>query len=112
MSQKRKRSPGPQQEPEEQTNVFRSAAIDDRSSKFIGLYSPSLKPKEVQGLQEIASASHKILAWRRESNQQSITGGTKYVTDSDDDGEKYGGKRIAKVLENMQVKGACVVARW
>jgi putative IMPACT (imprinted ancient) family translation regulator len=92
--------------------TFRSAAIEDRSSSFIGLFSPSLKQKEIQQLEEIASASHKIIAWRRESNQQSITGGIKYTTGFDDDGEKYGGKKIAKVLENMHVVGSCVVARW
>jgi putative IMPACT (imprinted ancient) family translation regulator len=109
MSQKRKRS----QEPEQDTpNVYRSAPIEDRSSKFIGYFSPSLKPKELQKLGEIESASHKILASRRESNQQAITGGTKYTTDHDDDGEKYAGKTVAKMLNNMQVVGACVVARW
>jgi putative IMPACT (imprinted ancient) family translation regulator len=109
MSQKRKRS----QEPEQDTpSVYRSAPIEDRSSKFIGYFSPSLKPKELQNLDEIKSASHKILASRRESNQQSITGGTKYTTDHDDDGEKYAGKTVTKVLNNMQIVGACVVARW
>jgi hypothetical protein len=109
MSQKRKRS----QESEQDTpNVYRSAPIEDRSSRFTGYFSPSLKPKELQNLDEIKSASHKILASRRESNQQSITGGTKYTTDHDDDGEKYAGKTVAKLLNNMQVVGACVVARW
>jgi putative IMPACT (imprinted ancient) family translation regulator len=113
MSQKRKRSPErPIEGDIEQTSIFRSAPIEDRSSTFIGLYSPSLKPKDLQKLEEIAPASHKILAWRRESNQQSIKGGVKYTTDHDDDGEKYGGKKVAKVLENMNVTGACVVARW
>ena len=112
MSQKRKRSPERTPEDDAKQTIFRSAPIEDRSSTFIGLFSPSLKPKDLQKLDEIASASHKILAWRRESNQQSITGGVKYITDFDDDGEKYGGKKIAKVLENMQVVGACVVARW
>ena len=113
MSQKRKRSQVLPSDGEPYgDSVFRSAPIEDRSSTFIGLYSPSVKPKDLQKLEEIASASHKILAWRRESNQQAITGGVKYTMDSDDDGEKYGGKKIAKVLDKMQVAGACVVARW
>ena len=117
MSQKRKRGveDAPEGGPDGETDsvpISRSAAIEDRSSTFMGLFSPSLKPKEIQQLEEIASASHKILAWRRESNQQSITGGVKYTTDFDDDGEKYAGKKIAKVLDNMQVAGSCVVARW
>lgn len=108
MSQKRKRS----EEPPDHNNVFRSATIEDRSSTFIGIFSPTLKPKELQSLDEIKSASHKVLAWRRESNQQSITGGTKYTIDHDDDGEKYAGKKVEKVLDGMQVIGSCVVARW
>ena len=113
MSQKRKRSPGASEDGDtQQPSVFRSEPIEDRSSTFVGLFSPSLKPKELQVLKEIASASHKMFAWRRESNQQSITGGMKYTTDHDDDGEKYGGKQIAQVLNRMNVKGVCVVARW
>ncbi|KAK5174501.1 uncharacterized protein LTR77_001581 [Saxophila tyrrhenica] len=108
MSQKRKRS----EEPADSAPIFRSAPIDDRSSTFVGFFSPTSKPKELQSLDEIKSASHKILAWRRESNQQSITGGMKYTTDHDDDGEKYAGKKVEKVLDGMQVMGACVVARW
>ena len=111
MSQKRKREAD---EPSDDTiSIFRSSEpIEDRDSTFIGLFSPDLKPKELQNLPEIKSASHKILAWRKESNQQSITGTTKYSTDSDDDGEKYAGKKVEKVLISMQVTGACVVARW
>lgn len=115
MSQKRKRVADHVQDDGvevKEAAIFRSAPIEDRSSTFIGLYSPSLKPKELQKLEEIASASHKILAWRRESNQQSITGDVRYTTYFDDDGEKFGGKKIAKVLDNRQVAGSCVVARW
>lgn len=109
-SQKRKRSTDVPSEPSE--NIYRSGPIEDRSSTFIAYYSPTLKPKELQKHAEIADASHKILAWRRQSNQQAITGGTKYIADHDDDGEKYAGKRVEKVLEHMNVTGACVVARW
>lgn len=108
MSQKRKRS----DEPADSLSIFRSKQIEDRSSAFIGLFSPTAKPKELQSLPEIKDASHKILAWRRTSNQQSIKGGLKYVTGSDDDGEKYAGKRVEKVLEELKVEGSCVVARW
>lgn len=109
MSQKRKRTEEP---PDKTSNIFRSERIEDRSSTFIALFSPTLKPKELQNLAEIKDASHKILAWRRVSNQQSITGGTKYTTGHDDDGEKYAGKRVEKILSDLQVEGACVVARW
>ena len=113
MSQKRKRSPERHSSAnDDSTSIFRSSPIEDRISIFVGYFSPSLKPKQLQSLEEIASASHKMLAWRRASNQQSISGGTKYVSDHDDDGEKYGGKRVEKSLQSMQVVGVCVVARW
>jgi putative IMPACT (imprinted ancient) family translation regulator len=93
-------------------DISRSAAIYDRESKFYALYSPSLKPKQLQSLDEIQSAAHRVVGWRRESNQQSITKETQYVVGSDDDGEKYAGKKIEKVLEAAKVSGTCVVARW
>ncbi|SMR42705.1 unnamed protein product [Zymoseptoria tritici ST99CH_1E4] len=93
-------------------DISRSAAIYDRESKFYALYSPSLKPKRLQSIDEIQSAQHKVVGWRRESNQQSITKETQYICGSDDDGEKYAGKKIEKVLESMKVSGTCVVARW
>lgn len=93
-------------------DIFRSAPIDDRSSTFIALFSPNLKPKDLQARPEIASASHKILGWRRESNQQSINKTTRYVTGADEDGERFSGKHVIKALETAQVTGAVVVARW
>lgn len=92
--------------------ISRSAAIYDRESKFYAIFSPILKPKDLQALEEIESASHKIVGFRRESNQQSISKAKLYVTGSDDDGEKYAGKKIEKALEATGVTGACVVARW
>ncbi|EMC93168.1 hypothetical protein BAUCODRAFT_125053 [Baudoinia panamericana UAMH 10762] len=69
--------------------------------------------KQLQSIVEIKSASHKILAWRKESSQRSLTGSVpQYDVGHDDDGEKYAGKKVEKVLEQMQVVGACVVARW
>lgn len=112
MSQKRKRTENSSEKTEHLTTIFRSSTIEDRSSTFIALFSPTLKPKELQNLAEINDASHKILAFRRVSNQQAITGGMKYVTGHDDDGEKYAGKRVEKVLEDLKVEGSCVVARW
>lgn len=111
MSQKRKLSEVlavPSIEP----IIYRSSPIEDRDSTFIGLYSPDLGPKELQKLPELKSASHCMLAWRRESNQQSLTSNKQYVTGHDDDGEKYGGKKVENVLVNLKATGACVVARW
>ncbi|KAF7191222.1 IMPACT family member C14C8.09c [Pseudocercospora fuligena] len=110
MSLKRKHS---NDEPDaEEGDLFQSEPIEDRKSTFVAYFSPSLKPKDLQNLPVIANADHKILAWRKESNQQSITKAKQYVTGSDDDGEKYAGKKVEKVLEALQAEGACVVARW
>ncbi|CAK3891983.1 ribosomal S5 domain 2 [Lecanosticta acicola] len=100
------------EDPDATAEIFRSEPLEDRQSAFVGLFSPSLKPKELQKLAEIESASHKILGWRRQSNQQSITKATQYVTGSDDDGEKYAGRKVERVLESSNVVGSCVVARW
>lgn len=112
MAQKRKHSSDLSNKPSIEPSIYRSSPIQDRDSTFIGLYSPDLSPKELQKLAEVKSASHCMLAWRRESNQQSLTSTKQYVTGHDDDGEKYGGRKIEQVLNNMKVVGACVVARW
>lgn len=54
-----------------------------------------------------------MLAWRVPSSQRSITPNTRlYESGHDDDGEKYGGARLQKLLESMDARGAVVVARW
>lgn len=93
-------------------DIFQSEPIEDRKSTFVAYFSPTLKPKELQSIPVIANADHRVLGWRRESNQQSITKAKQYVTGSDDDGEKYAGKKVEKVLEALEIEGACVVARW
>ncbi|EME48654.1 hypothetical protein DOTSEDRAFT_67630 [Dothistroma septosporum NZE10] len=111
MSLKRKQS---QDEDQSSPTVFRSAPLEDRQSTFIGYFFPAAaeKPKELQKLSDFESASHKVIGWRKQSDQPSITKGKQYVLGSDDDGEKYAGKKVEKVLEAMQVTGSCVVARW
>jgi len=111
MSQKRKRTPEPP--PDASGELYISEAIEDRTSKFIGYFSPTLHPKDLQQHATFKSASHKILAWRKEGKQRSLTGSVaQYDTGHDDDGEKFGGKTVEKVLVSMKVTGACVVARW
>ncbi|KAL9091438.1 MAG: hypothetical protein Q9165_004824 [Trypethelium subeluteriae] len=116
MSLKRKRTPSPPPIVAELPDVFQSDSIYDRSSTFVAHFSSTIKPKDLQNSKEFESASHRILGWRRTSNQRSLTGAAGsqqlYITGSDDDGEKYGGKRLEKVLEAEQVEGAVVVARW
>ncbi|QIW98218.1 hypothetical protein AMS68_003736 [Peltaster fructicola] len=115
MSTKRKRSASPvsgDTQSNADVTVFCSDEIFDRQSTFRGFFSPSIPPKDLQKLAEFDSADHKILGWRRESNQQSLTAAKKYVTGNDDDGEKYGGKKVEQCLTNANITGACVVARW
>jgi len=96
------------------THVFISEPIEDRTSTFVGYFSPTLNPKTLQKRDEIKSASHRMLAWRTRSSSQRtiIPGQRKLETGFDDDGEQYGGKKVLSVLESMQVEGSLVVARW
>ena len=108
MSQKRPRSVSP----ESAATIFRSSPIEDRSSKFIAFYSPTLAAKELQAHPEFKNASHRIAAWRKPSSQRALSAERLLDTGHDDDGEKYGGKALEKVLIETVVEGAVVVARW
>lgn len=108
MSRKRARSSSPFLLPD----TFRSDSIEDRSSVFVAIYSPTLSPKALQALPEFKSASHRISAWRKPSSQRSLSSETLFEMGHDDDGEKYGGTALEKVLISMDVQGAVVVARW
>ena len=46
------------------------------------------------------------------SNQRALNSHRLFDTGHDDDGEKYGGKTLEKVLSSADVEGAVVVARW
>ena len=108
MSQKRVRSVSP----ESPSLIFRSSPIDDRSSTFVAFYSPTLAAKELQAHAEFKSASHRVAAWRKPSSQRALTAQCLLETGHDDDGEKYGGKALEKVLIETEIEGAVVVARW
>ena len=108
MSQKRKRTGTPVAD----SAIFRSSPIIDRSSRFIAIYSPSLSAKELQALDEIKTATHKIAAWRKPSSQQALNSQLLIEAGHDDDGEKYGGKTLEKVMISTNAQGAVVVARW
>ncbi|KAK4560707.1 hypothetical protein LTR86_005285 [Recurvomyces mirabilis] len=112
MSQKRKRTA--ENELAVSTGeVHRSEPIEDRQSTFIGFFSPDIPARDLQRIAEVKSASHKILAWRKEGTQRSLTGSiAQYDVGNDDDGEKNGGKAVQRVLDQMKVVGSCVVARW
>ena len=107
MSQKRARSQSPVT-----LKAYISSPVNDRSSRFIAAYSPQLSAKELQDLPDSASATHRISAWRRPSAQRSLISQPLLQVGHNDDGEKYGGKTLEKVLADMNVEGSIVVARW
>lgn len=100
--------------------IFESSSIEDRASTFVAAFSPTIAPKTLQAHHPYKKASHRILAWRSPSKQQSLSSVTGsnvvakviYDTGSDDDGEKYAGKRLERLLMEMNIAGAVVVARW
>ena len=108
MSRKRGHSASPPQD----DCIFRSSPITDRSSKFVGFFSPSLSSKKLQSLSEVASASHRTAAWRTVSSQRALSSQRLFDVGHDDDGEKYGGKTLEKILSSTDVEGSVVVARW
>lgn len=99
-------------------DVYISEAIHDRKSTFIGYFSTSRTARALQALPELKSASHRVAAWRTPSKQTTLKSSTSlsnrraYQTGRDDDGEQWAGKRLEKVLEEMNVEGSIVVARW
>jgi putative IMPACT (imprinted ancient) family translation regulator len=110
MSRKRPRSesPGGDGPPV----VFISNPIEDRGSTHIGLYSPSITAKQLQTRPDVKEASHRIAAWRTPGKQRSLSGKPIYDLGHDDDGEQYAGKKLEKLLADLNVEGAVVVARW
>lgn len=112
MPPKRTASPS---EPSGGPRTYISNAIHDRNSTFIAYFLPECaSPKTLQSRDDTKSASHRILAWRQPSSQRTIFPSSKpvYKIGHDDDGEQWAGKRIEKVLEDLDVQGAVMVARW
>lgn len=110
---------------EGEEDISTSNPIHDRSSTFTALFSPSLPPRDLQSHPSISSASHKILAWRlpstspessssaKKPRQTTLTpGGGALKTGKDDDGEQYAAKHVLRVLEEADIQGSLVVARW
>jgi putative IMPACT (imprinted ancient) family translation regulator len=94
-------------------DIWVSETIEDRSSTFRAFFSPTMPAKDLQKLDQIKDASHRILAWRSPSSQRTLVGDVRTLeTGTDDDGERYGGRHVLKVIEEMRVEGAIVVARW
>lgn len=114
MSNKRPHSLSPSPAAASEPTIFISDAIVDRTSTFIGHFSPTSPAKVLIKLPELEEASHRIAAWRFPSPQRTIGPAAKvlYETGHDDDGEKNGGRTLEKLLDSMQVTGSVVVARW
>lgn len=109
MAQKRSHSESSQSIPE----VFHSNKIDHETSSFIGCFSPSLSAPALQRLPQFRTATHRIAAWRKTSRQKSLDPSKPlFDTGHDDDGESWAGTRLARVLNDTQVVGTVVVARW
>ena len=112
---KRPRSPSPSKDASgnSEHDFWISEVIDDRASQFQAFFSPTMPAKELQNLDRIKDASHRILAWRSPSSQRTLVGNKHILeTGTDDDGERYGGRHLLKVIEEMRVEGALVVARY
>jgi len=119
MSTKRPRSSSPSVTDDD---IYTSEPIIDRQSTFIAHYSPTLHAKSLQKLPDLATASHRMVAWRFPSPQRTITNtnttGSQasrkqlFETGYDDDGEKGGGRTLEKLMESMQVTGSVMVVRW
>lgn len=123
------KAPDPRNQSIATPTIFASSPITDRASTFIAHFhphdprqpSPSKSTtqtiKSFQNDPAFSTADHRMAAWRRASTQRTLlpTGGASgvtYTTSSDDDGEKYAGKRLEKVLNELNVQGTVVVARW
>ena len=115
MSLKRQRSSSPPstRSPGTDHDVWESTKIEDRASIFVAYFSPTIPPRELQSKPDLKSATHRMLAWRKPGSQRTLVAKSRAIeSGSDDDGENYGGKRALKVLEEMRVEGALVIARW
>ncbi|KAJ4312388.1 hypothetical protein N0V94_007455 [Neodidymelliopsis sp. IMI 364377] len=109
MAQKRPHPEPTLQIPE----LFHSTKIHEQTSSFIGCFSPTLSAPALQRLPEFRTATHRIAAWRKPSKQKSLIPSTPlFDTAHDDDGESWAGGRLARVLNDTQVSGTVVVARW
>ena len=89
--------------------------IEDKGSRFKGYFIQfdsiaQLEPMRdaIDHLPELSKADHKISAWRVYSDK--VKG--KEVTGCDDDGEKWAGDKILKILTASEQFGLVVVVRW
>jgi putative IMPACT (imprinted ancient) family translation regulator len=108
------------------TLLFESAEIEDRDSIFVAAIYPSASPEEAKNairhhkniVHGPKKAAHEMAAWRYmvlKSGKSGLDGPGDFEVkgNSEDDGEKYGGNRILKVMQNHGIIDAVViVSRW
>ncbi|KAF2834667.1 ribosomal protein S5 domain 2-like protein [Patellaria atrata CBS 101060] len=97
------------------SSIYVSSSIEDRKSTFLAHYSPSptADVRAIQNQTVLKTASHRVAAWRIPSTQQTLDSRNRiYKTGYDDDGENNAGRKLLRVLEETDVVGAVVVARW
>ncbi|KAK6542135.1 hypothetical protein TWF694_007902 [Orbilia ellipsospora] len=93
--------------------LYVSKTLEDRASTFTAYFSPTAPSRQLQSHPDLATASHRILAWRKPSaSQKTLTGLPTFSTGSDDDGENFAGKKLLRLLDDYKVEGSLVVARW
>lgn len=114
MAQKRPHPDSASSSSAPSSGVFISDTIEDRSSTFIAHYSPDVAIATLKATPSLKTASHRITAWRKPAPQRTLHGNASriFTTGSDDDGEKYAGRKLEKVLTELNVEGNIVVARW
>jgi len=108
------------------TALFESAEIQDRDSVFVASIYPATTPDEARKainhhkntVHGPRKAAHEMAAWRYmalKTGKSGLGGPSDFEVkgNSDDDGEKYGGNRILKVMQNQGIIDAVViVSRW
>src|SRR5271168_4442985 len=89
-------------------NATVSAPIEDRKSRFIAYFIPLTSSSQLprtkallESLPDLSLADHKIMAWNIGQSRG-----------SDDDGEKWAGKKVLSMLDAAQDEGLLCVARW
>ena len=96
---------------EDRASTFQAAFLPIDSSKFSKL-SGQAASAHLQSLPAFNTATHRITAYRSRGAQKTISGVGILDLAHDDDGEKFAGKHLERMLDQQRVEGAICVARW
>ena len=102
---------------------FSTDTVEDRASTFRAAFTPlpangsSRTPgpqasRQLQAAPDFNDATHRMTAWRVRGAQKTISGVGLLDLGHDDDGEKWAGVRLEKLLDKERIEGAVCVARW